>query len=246
MNINFPGKKFLIVIPARGGSKGIKKKNIYPVNGVPLIQYTIEFAKTLKLNYELIVSTDSKVIATLSKSLGAQCPFLRPKYLSTDFIGDMSVLRHALKRAEKKVVKKFDYVIMLQPTSPVRAKKQIYAAINTIIENNYNSVLSISPVEKKYHPFKQFELQNGKLKPFSQKSKKIIARQQLSDSYIRNGVVYIFNRRFVLKSNYVYSDNSGYILLTEHTINIDTLTDLIKFEKYIKSKKNRIRNQIEC
>jgi len=240
MITNFPGKKFLIVIPARGGSKGIKGKNIIPVNGVPLIQYTIEFAKTLKLNYVLIVSTDSDQIATLSKKLGAECPFLRPKYLSTDFVGDMPVLRHALKRIEKKNCEKFDYVIMLQPTSPIRVKKQIYAAIKTILKNDFDSVLSISLVEKKYHPYKQFVLQNKKLKTFSKKSKRITARQQLGDSYIRNGVVYVFNRKFVLNSNSVYSEKSGYTLLREHTVNIDTLNDLLEFEKYIKSNKNRI------
>lgn len=233
---NFSGKNFLIVIPARGGSKGIKGKNIFPVNGVPLIQYTLEFAKTLKLNSRIIVSTDSNQIATLSKSLGAECPFLRPKYLSGDLVGDMPVLRHALKLSEIKFSEIFNYVIMLQPTSPIRAKKQIYNAIKTILVNNYDSVISVTPVDKKFHPYKQFELHNSKLKPFSQKSREIVARQQLGRSYIRNGLVYVFSRNFVLKSNSVFSKNSGHIPINEPVVNIDSLNDLLEFEKFLNSK----------
>lgn len=236
MITNFSGKKFLIVIPARGGSKGIKGKNIFPVNGVPLIQYTIEFAKTLELDAHIIVSTDSDQIARLSKFLGIDCPFLRPKNLSTDLVGDMPVIRHALKRLEKKTKEKYNYVIMLQPTSPIRTKDQIYDAIDTMVKNNYGSVLSLSLVEKKFHPLKQFEVQNKKLKALSHKSRGIIARQQLSNTYIRNGIVYVFSRSFILKSNSVYSSNSGYILVNEPTINIDTMADLIEFEEFIKSK----------
>jgi CMP-N-acetylneuraminic acid synthetase len=235
MKKNFSGKNFLIVIPARGGSKGIKAKNIFPVNGIPLIQYTIEFAKTLELNSRIIISTDSNQIANLSKSLGAECPFLRPKYLSGDLVGDMPVLKHALKLSEMKYSELFNYVIMLQPTSPIRIKKQIYDAIKTILKNNYDSVLSVTQVDKKFHPYKQFELHNSKLKTFSQKSRGIIARQQLGRSYIRNGIVYVFSRNFVLKSNSVFSKNSGHVLINEPVVNIDTLNDLIEFEKFLNS-----------
>jgi CMP-N-acetylneuraminic acid synthetase len=91
----------LIIIPARAGSKGIKNKNIVSVKGKPLIEYTINFAKKLNLNTEILVSTDSSEIAEISRKLGALCPFLRPKSLSTDLIGDMPVIRNALIEIEK-------------------------------------------------------------------------------------------------------------------------------------------------
>ena len=182
MKIEFANKTFLIIIPARAGSKGIKDKNIVSVEGKPLIEYTINFAKNLKLNTEILVSTDSKQIADISRSLGASCPFLRPKLLSTDLIGDMPVIRNALVEYEQLSKKRYEFVIMLQPTSPIRIESQIYQAIDTIINNEYDSVISVSSVNDKYHPYKQFELVDNRLKPFSNISKKIIARQQLNRS----------------------------------------------------------------
>lgn len=228
--------KFLILIPARSGSKGIKNKNIIKVGGKPLIEYTITFANSLKLDTEVVVSTDSKKIANISKKAGASCPTLRPKKISSDLIGDMPVVRHALIEREKSSLKRFDYVIMLQPTSPIRFKNQIYKAISHISKNNFDSLIAISLVDKKYHPYKQFGVISNKIQPFSEKSIKIVARQQLSNSYIRNGIVYIFSRSFALNSTSVYSSNSGYIIINEPFVNIDTPKDLLEFEKYLKSK----------
>jgi CMP-N,N'-diacetyllegionaminic acid synthase len=226
---------FLIVIPARSGSKGIKNKNIITVKGKPLIEYTIEFAKKLRLNGEIFVSTDSPKIAKIALDLGVECPFLRPKSLSTDLIGDMPVLRNSLMKLEKLMRKRFEYVIMLQPTSPIRNKVQVKDAIKCIKKNSFDSVISISSIPKKYHPYKQFELNKGKLRPFSTKSKEIIARQQLESSYIRNGIVYIFTRKFVLSSNSVFSENTGYTIVDDRYINIDTKRDLDDFENFLQN-----------
>lgn len=228
--------KFLILIPARSGSKGIKNKNIIKVGGKPLIEYTIAFANSLKLDSEVVVSTDSKKIAKISKNAGASCPTLRPKKISSDLIGDMPVVRHALIEREKSSLKHFDYVIMLQPTSPIRFENQIYNAVGHISQNNFDSLISLSLVDKKYHPYKQFRVISNKIKPFSEKSIKIVARQQLSNSYIRNGVVYIFSRSFALNATSVYSSNTGYIIINEPFVNIDSPQDLLEFEEYLKSK----------
>jgi CMP-N,N'-diacetyllegionaminic acid synthase len=229
----FLGKNFLIIIPARAGSKGIKNKNIVSVKGKPLIEYTINFAKKLNLNTEILVSTDSSEIAEISRKLGALCPFLRPKSLSTDLIGDMPVIRNALIEIEKFNNKRYDFVIMLQPTSPIRIEKQIYNALEIAIKNKFDSVLSVSLVKDKYHPYKQFELVNNKLKPFLNIAKKIVARQQLNQSYIRNGVVYVFSRNFALRSNSVFSKNTGFTIINEPYFNIDSVVDLVEFENYL-------------
>lgn len=237
MKNKFLDKNFLIVIPARAGSKGIKHKNIINVNGKPLIEYTINFAKKLTINMDILVSTDSNKIAKISRSLGASCPFLRPKSLSTDLIGDMPVVRHALLELEKFNDKQYAFVILLQPTSPVRSEKQIYDAIEAIVKNKYDSIISVSPVSDKYHPYKQFELSNNLLKPFSNIASRIIARQQLSKSYIRNGIVYIFSRSFALRSSSVFSKNSGYTIIYEPYINIDTTDDLANFKDMLQNQK---------
>ena len=227
----------MIVIPARAGSKGIKNKNIVNVNGKPLIEYTINFAKKLAINMDILVSTDSNKIAKISISLGASCPFLRPTSLSTDLSGDMPVIRHALLEYEKFNGKQYEFVIMLQPTSPIRSEKQIYDAIEVIVKNKYDSVISVSSVNDKYHPYKQFELINDLLKPFSNIASRVIARQQLSKSYIRNGVVYVFTRSFALRSSSVFSKNSGCTIINEPYVNIDTTDDLAKFENLLHIRK---------
>jgi CMP-N,N'-diacetyllegionaminic acid synthase len=223
----------LIIIPARGGSKGIPDKNIRRVNGVPLIEYTINFAKKLTNNSNILVSTDSQKIAEISKKVGATCPFLRPEELATDLTGDMPVLRHAVNSYQDLINKKYELVLMLQPTSPVRYEHQIELAISKLLHHKYDSVISVSPVSNKLHALKQFEIDGEKLKVFSSRALEITARQQLPLSCIRNGVLYLFSKNFIDNSNYVFSKNTGYIIITEKYFNIDDLVDLEEFENYI-------------
>jgi CMP-N,N'-diacetyllegionaminic acid synthase len=223
----------LIIIPARGGSKGIPDKNITKVNGVPLIEYTINFAQKLTNKTNILVSTDSPRIAEVSQAAGATCPFLRPKELSTDLIGDIPVLRHALNSYQDLNGKSYELILMLQPTSPVRYEHQVREAISKLIENNYDSLISISSVPRKFHPLKQFEISRDKLQVFSERAFEIKARQQLNTSYIRNGVLYLFTAKFINSSNYVLSDNTGSIIVEEKWFNIDELNDIEEFENYI-------------
>jgi CMP-N-acetylneuraminic acid synthetase len=223
----------LIVIPARGGSKGIPDKNIALINGIPLIEYTIKFAQKLTNGTNILVSTDSHKIAEIAKIAGANCPFFRPKELATDLVGDMPVLRHAVNNYQDLINKEYEYVLMLQPTSPIRFEHQIIEAMSKILQNNYDSIISVSPVTKKFHALKQFEIYDEKLKDFSKKARDITARQQLPPSYIRNGVLYLFSKKYIDSSDYVYSNNTGCIIINEKFINIDELVDLLEFEKYI-------------
>lgn len=228
-------EQILVIIPARGGSKGIPKKNIYPVNNKPLIEYTIDFAKSLFFNTNILVSTDSIEIAEISKSLGVSCPFLRPEFLSTDFIGDMPVLRHAYLEYKKISKQDFEIVIMLQPTSPIRFEKPLNKAILELRDRNLDSVISVSEVPNMFHPLKQFEISENRLKTFSKDSKKVVARQQLNKSYIRNGVFYVFNSNFLLESEFVFSDNTGFILIDQPFVNIDSMEDIDTFKNFLGS-----------
>ena len=223
----------LIVIPARGGSKGIPDKNIRLVNGIPLIEYTINFAQKLTSITNILVSTDSPKIAEISKSAGAACPFLRPKELSTDLIGDMPVLRHAVNNYQDLIKKKYEFVLMLQPTSPVRFEHQVIEARTKILKNKYDLIISLTQVSSKFHALKQFEVADEKLQVFSSRAIEITARQQLPSSYIRNGVLYLFSKNYIDNSDHVYSTNTGFIIVHEKHFNIDEESDLTEFEKYI-------------
>ena len=232
MKNNILDDSVLIVIPARGGSKGIPNKNIRLVSGIPLIEYTINFAKKLTKNSNILVSTDSHKIAKISKNAGATCPFLRPDELSTDLIGDMPVLRHAVNSYQQLINKKYELVLMLQPTSPIRYEHQVKEAISRLLHNQYDSIISVSPVSNKFHALKQFEIDGDKLRVYSSKALEITARQQLPSSYIRNGVLYLFSKNFIDNSNSVFSNNTSYIIIEDKYFNIDNLIDLEEFENY--------------
>lgn len=238
MKINKLGDETLFIIPARGGSKGIPKKNITKIQGKPLIAYTIDFALKLASPQNVLVSTDSSEIADISLIWGASCPFLRPSELSTDFIGDMPVLKHALESYQKLSGKVFHYVVMLQPTSPLRNILDFELAFKKLVTLKFDSIISISYVPTKYHPLKQFEINGENINPFSPRANEIIARQQLSQSCIRNGVFYIFDSNFVGYSETVYSENTGFYHINNPWFNIDSSEDLNDFESFLKLNPN--------
>ena len=236
--------RILVVVPARGGSKGIKLKNIFKVNNIPLICYTLNFIKQLNFIDDVFISTDNKKIKRVCEDLGFEVPFLRPKSISGDRIPDISVLIHAIKKMEKLSGKEYDIVLMLPPTSPLRKKVDIKKALKKIIDLNLNSVWSISKIDKKFHPYKQLLVDGDKLNYFDEDNgTKIIARQQLGSSYIRNGVFYVFKKKFLLKHKSIYGPKTSYIKITQPTINIDSMEDIKSFEEILNRNQNILDNE---
>ena len=232
-NKNYAFDNALIIIPARGGSKGIPNKNIYDIHGKPLIQYTIDFAKNLPFNKDIIVSTDSTKILKISEDLGVVCPFLRPKELSLDFVGDLPVLRHALKECQRVFNKNYDVVLMLQPTSPIRFQEQIIGGLQSFMERNLDMLISLSEVQTKFHPLKQFYLKDELAHFFMKDASKIVARQQLNKSFIRNGIFYIYKPKFLLKTRKYFSKKTGFFLVDKPYFNIDTVADIDELKRYL-------------
>ena len=163
-------KKILGIIPARGGSKGIHKKNLYPLNNKPLIQYSIEAASKSKLITDFIVSTDCKEIKKVSEGLGAIVPFIRPNHLSNDTALAIPTIQHAVLEYEKIMSIKYDYVIMLQPTAPLRTEGDIDKALSKLIDCDADGIISIVDVDN-YHPHKM-KIINKKRKRFSREDDK--------------------------------------------------------------------------
>ena len=154
-------EKILAVITARGGSKGLPGKNIKELNGRPLISYTIERSAALKdILYDVIVSTDDKNIASVSAQYGASVPFIRPKYLATDESTSLDVVRHAIEFVEKKDNIKIDWLLILQPTTPLRTKNDIRKAVGLIKNKNVDTVVSVCKAEHT-HPLKMKKINNG-------------------------------------------------------------------------------------
>ena len=157
----YKNKKFLAIIPARGGSKSIPNKNIMSICGKPLIAYTIEAAKQSKYIDEIIVSTDSDIIKMVAQQYGAKVPFLRPKELSNDTAKSIDVVMHVIDFYKENNIS-FDYVILLQPTSPLRTFKHLDDAIEKLIESNSTSLVSVCEADE--NPVLMRSIENEKLK----------------------------------------------------------------------------------
>jgi CMP-N,N'-diacetyllegionaminic acid synthase len=218
--------KILALIPARGGSKAIHMKNLKKIAKKPLIQYTIDIAKKSKIFDKIIVSTDNQKILSVSKKLGAEVPFLRPKSLAKDNTPSIKVIKHALNFLEKKQDYVPEIVLLLQPTSPIRSIELIKKSVNLLKKNKTDSVISIAKV--KTHPYNCFWKKNGKLQPFNKKFKSYSLRQSLPELYYPTGSIYTFWASNIKKYNSFYGQKISPLLVTnkEFLIDIDDNFDL--------------------
>jgi len=216
--------KILGVITARGGSKGIPKKNIKLLGGKPLIAYTIAIAKKSKLLSDLIVSTDSEEIADVCRQCGVEVPFLRPAELATDEAGHLAVVQHVLKFMEEAKKTKYDYAVILQPTSPFRTIDDIDGTIKKALENQADSAVGL--VESAISPAKFKKLEGDKVLPYCMEEPEGIRRQDLPKAYKRSGAVYVCKRDVIVDQGRLFgSFVVGYVVPAERSIDIDTEYD---------------------
>ncbi len=227
-------KKILGIIPARGGSKGIKNKNIHILNGFPLIYYTIKEGLGSKLLTNLIVSTDSIDIKNISEKYGAECPFIRPKKLSTDNALAIPTIQHAVRSFEEIVGFKYDFILMLQPTAPLRKASDIDNALIELITKDADGIISVVDVDN-FHPIKMKIIDNGFLNDYKDYEVENPPRQELPPVFIVNGAIYATKRDVIMKQNTFKGKNClPYIMPQERSVNIDNFSDFIVAEYYLK------------
>lgn len=232
--------KILGVIPARGRSKGIPRKNMVPIMGKPLIGYTIEAALQSKRLSSVIVSTDDEEIAEVSRNLGVKVPFLRPAELAVDSALSLPVMQHAVCEMERMEKILYDVVVMLQPTVPLRLSADIDAAIELLIETGADSVISVGDVGA-YHPLRMKRVVGNKrlINYIDQGIEDMRPRQELPPVYIRNGSLYITRRDVMVNDNsFTGKDCRAYIMPDGRSVNIDTEFDLVLAE-YLLKKSNK-------
>jgi CMP-N,N'-diacetyllegionaminic acid synthase len=229
-------KNILGITLARGGSKGIKNKNLREINNKPLIYYTIKEALKSKYLTKYIVSTDSLKIKKIAENYKADVPFLRPKNLAKDNSSSASALKHALIKCEKFYKIKFDYVIELMATNPLKIKKDIDNIIKILLKKNADSVIAVNRLFD-HHPARIKKIVKNKLFDFAVKEILESRRQDLKpDAYVRSGSIYAMSRKFILEEKRYQSGKSHpYILPIERTINIDDYDDLFLAEKKLKN-----------
>lgn len=232
--------KILAVTLARGGSKSIKKKNIYNINGKPLLYYTIKQALKSKLITRYLVSTDDKEIQKIAIKYGAECPFLRPKKLAGDKASAADADIHALKWAEKNEGIKYDFFIELMATNPLKTNIDIDNVLKKLIKTGADSVIGVVKLED-HHPLRIKKIVNGRIANFKKNLKEIPEgeRQDLRPlAYIRNGSIYASRRNLLIKGKRYGTKNSlPYIMNENNSVNIDTKRDLMLASILIK--KNR-------
>ncbi len=225
------------LIPARGGSKGVPKKNIKLLNGIPLINYTIKAAKKARYIDKLIVSTDNNEISSICKDQNIEVPFVRPKKLSDDNAKSIDVIIHALKFIEKKDNKVYDIILYLEPPSPLRSYNDINESLEIFVEKNPDSLVSVHEANQ-FHPILMKKIENEYLKPIWKKEPEGIPRQLYNPTaYMRNGAIYIFKRENIL-NNILYGDKVfPYIMPIEKSICIDDIRDWYVAEQLIINEK---------
>lgn len=220
-------RRVLAVVPARGGSKGIKLKNIRTVGGVPLVALAGAVAKQVPAIDRAVVSTDHDEIARIAETAGLAAPFRRPEALSGDKIADWDVLNHALLTMEEIDRVKYDVVLMLQPTSPGRTAGHVDATLRHLVDGGFDAVWTVSETDSKGHPLKQLVVDGaGSLDYYDPRGATIIARQQLTPVYHRNGIAYAFTRDCLLGQKTIKGTRTGAVIIDETVANIDSEIDV--------------------
>lgn len=229
--------KILATVAARGGSKGIKNKNIKDLAGKPLIVYTIEQIKRWGKFERFIVSTDSEKIADIARQHGVEVPFIRPAELSGDDVGKSEVLRHALMESEKRFGIKFDALIDLDVTAPVRTVADIDNAVNLFLNKKPDCVFSV--VKARRNPyFNMVEIKpDGTAALCKQPISEVVSRQSAPPVYEMNASIYVYSRDFLLDPTdriSVSSNAFAYEMDEASRIDIDSEIDFTFVEYLIK------------
>ncbi len=236
-------EKVLAVIPARGGSKGLTKKNLRSLCGKPLVSWAISAATDNKYVDRTIISTDDKKIAKVAESFGAEIPFIRPTDIAGDDASSMDVVLHAVNELEEKG-DFFSYVVMLEPTSPMTEPNDINKALFKLHSSRdvADAIVGVSLVEAT-HP--EFDIQldvNNLIKPYMAKNfTNLPRRQDIEDIYFLEGSLYISTvSDFKNNKSFYHSRTLGYVVPRWKSIEIDDYLDLIIAETIINNKRDII------
>jgi N-acylneuraminate cytidylyltransferase/CMP-N,N'-diacetyllegionaminic acid synthase len=226
----------LALITARGGSKAIPGKNIKILAGKPLIAWTIEAAKKAESIDRVVVSTDDELIAKIAKEWGADVPFLRPSELAQDNSPSIDAVTHAVKWLAENENYQPEYVMLLQPTSPLRSAEDIQNVIEFAKSRQAESVVSVARADQ--HPYWMKTISSeGRLVNFMPESISFSRRQDLPAAYMLNGSIYLVKRDILIARNSLYTENTlAYVMPTERSMDIDTPWELYLAELILRDR----------
>ncbi len=234
-NKRLVGKSAVALITARGGSKGLPRKNVLFAGGKPLVAWTVEAAISAECVCRVVLSSDDDEIMAAARSAGCEVPFCRPTELASDMATSIDVVLHALEHLPG-----FDYVILLQPTSPLRTATDIDDAFALMLESDAPSCVSVCEADQS--PFWMYRVDgNNKLQRLLPEMERITRRQDLPPTYVLNGAIYIARIDWLRANNkLVGKETVGYVMPKERSLDIDTAEDFAIFRSRIEDGKYSI------
>jgi CMP-N-acetylneuraminic acid synthetase len=232
--------KILAIIPARSGSKGVKDKNIKPLDGKPLLWYSVQAAQECAEIDTVLVSTDSEQYAAVARECGAEVPWLRPEALSADHSASIDVVIHALEYYLGQG-QQFDAVCLLQPTTPLREKGSLKGAVNRFLTLGADALVSVVPVPHEYNPHWLFEPDaQGFLHIATGEQEIIKRRQELPPAFMRDGSIYLTKTSVLLEQRSLYGKTLAFWENSmDFRVNIDVASDWLLAEEKVISLKGR-------
>lgn len=235
------GKSIIAIIPARGGSKGLPGKNIKELCGKPLIAWSIEAGLASQYIDEVMVTTDSEEIAVIARNFGATVPFLRPADLSSDTATSFDVIKHSIEFYRGKLNKKFDLIVLLEPTSPLRDKDDIDRSIELLMsKKNAISIVGISKTESQNPAFLVKKDEENFLIGYENKFIKTLRRQDIKDVFFFDGSIYASKINELLEKKTFYHEYTiGYEFPKWKSFEIDDIDDFVIVEALLKFKRSK-------
>ena len=221
------------LVPARGGSKGVPGKNVRPLAGHTLLEYTARAARDSGVIDRLMLSTDAPDIADAGRRAGLEVPFMRPAALAADDTPMLPVIQHALAETAKHGWSP-DVIVLLQPTSPLRRPDHIRDAVTMLRETNADSVVTVVEVPRHLSPDYVMRIEEGRLRPFLPDGVGVTRRQDARPAYSRDGTVYAFRRSTIERFGGIYGDDCRPLLIdATESISIDSPADWDEAERLL-------------
>jgi CMP-N-acetylneuraminic acid synthetase len=221
------GRTILAVVPARGGSKSIPRKNLKPVGGLSLVARAAHVAKALPMIDAALISTDDPEIAAEARAHGLDAPFLRPAELATDTSTSVEMWRHAWLAAEKHYGRRFDLSVLLEPTSPLRRPEDVERTVRALIQAGTPAAATVSPTPAHFTPHKTLKIQeNGLIDFYLEGGAKHSLRQGIPAYYHRNGLCYAVTRAHLVDQGCIIDRGAVAVVIDRPVVNIDDMFEL--------------------
>lgn len=228
------GHTVLALITARGGSKGLPRKNIRDLGGKPLLAWTAEAAGHSRYIDRTILSSDDQEIIKIGLQYGCECPFIRPAELASDGATTMDAVHHALANIENK----YEYIVLLQPTSPFRSAEDIDNCLELCLSVTAPACVSVTECEK--NPYWMYSVtEDGRMNPLIPRANRPQRRQELPKAFVLNGAIYVAQSKWLSKQDsFVQEETVAYVMPQERSLDIDTLQDFQRAQFLIEKENN--------